>query len=759
MTPTICLNMIVKNESKIITRLFDSVLPIIDCYCICDTGSTDNTIEIITKYFLEKNIAGKIIQEPFQNFAYNRTFALDSATGMSDYLLLLDADMILQIRNFDKSKLGVFDMYKILQGNDNFKYENVRLLKNDGLSKYIGVTHEYISSKLPDKNVLNSFLSEDELFIFDIGDGGSKSDKFERDIRLLTKGLEEEPENINRYTFYLANSYKCVNDSKKAIEYYKKVLNLDSWWQEKYISCLEIYRAYDKLGEKSKGIYYLIESYKYDQDRVECIYDLIVHYCCEKMNDVAMSFYNLIKKSFEQSNITYTGKLFIESMRYDFYLPYYMIIVSDKIDDRKTGIKMYEIVFKKKPKMFEEWWIKNFIYNLQFFINHISLEIKDNFIKLANDYFKFLSQNGIKLENLCSVEILKKYEDIGINIDCILVKKNIKNKVIDILNTSIDDNEISNILTNIKYYKNILISKNKIIFDNTITSNINNEDIKLFSSSSCLIKNNDNGYFMNIRYVNYYINSNGNYLNCDKNIITINKYVELDNDLKIKNEKLFELKFEDRRYLGIEDVRIFTDIENKHLLFIGTGYHKSNNLGIVSGMYDISKSNLEGNEIITTFNNSSCEKNWVFVDYNNLTHIIYSWFPLKICKINKTNELYLIDVIFMPNIFKRVRGSTCGFKYYNKNLKINELWFVTHIVSYENPRHYYHLIAVFDSSMKLLRYSTPFNFEGEPIEYCLSIIVEDNRVLMNYSTWDRTTRIMIYDKEYIDSILEYKNEK
>ena len=44
---TLCLNMIVKNESKIITRLFDSVIGIIDTYCICDTGSTDNTCEII----------------------------------------------------------------------------------------------------------------------------------------------------------------------------------------------------------------------------------------------------------------------------------------------------------------------------------------------------------------------------------------------------------------------------------------------------------------------------------------------------------------------------------------------------------------------------------------------------------------------------------------------------------------------------------------------------------------------------------------
>jgi len=62
---TICLNMIVKNESKIITRLLESVSPIIDCYCICDTGSTDNTIQIIQDFFKEKNIPGKIVQKDF----------------------------------------------------------------------------------------------------------------------------------------------------------------------------------------------------------------------------------------------------------------------------------------------------------------------------------------------------------------------------------------------------------------------------------------------------------------------------------------------------------------------------------------------------------------------------------------------------------------------------------------------------------------------------------------------------------------------
>ena len=50
---------------------------------------------------------------------------------------------------------------------------------------------------------------------------------------------------------------------------------------------------------------------------------------------------------------------------------------------------------------------------------------------------------------------------------------------------------------------------------------------------------------------------------------------------------------------------------------------------------------------------------------------------------------------------------------------------------------------------------TPFKFEGKPIEYCLSIVVEDERVLINYSVWDRTTRIGVYNKKYIDSIVKY----
>jgi hypothetical protein len=303
------------------------------------------------------------------------------------------------------------------------------------------------------------------------------------------------------------------------------------------------------------------------------------------------------------------------------------------------------------------------------------------------------------------------------------------------------------------------------------------------SSSSCLIHkrqpktgiiHNDEGkYLMNIRYVNYLITENGSYINCEKNIITANKFVELDKDFKVINLKCFDIDFDNRQYIGTEDVKIFNDVKTDNILFIGTGLHKNNFLGIVNGKYDISNSGnskLIPNELTQTFNQANCEKNWVYLDYNNATHIIYKWYPLQICSLNEhNNTIEVVNNINMPRIFSHVRGSSSGFKYTkemvnnNGNISItyeeSEIWFVVHLVSYENPRHYYHMIVVFDENMQLMRYSAPFKFEGEPIEYCLSIVVENDRVLLNYSTWDRTTKLGIYDKNYIEGLLKYMPAK
>jgi tetratricopeptide (TPR) repeat protein len=553
----------------------------------------------------------------------------------------------------------------------------MRIIKNNGLYKYNGVTHEYIDTLIT--NNIKTF-EKNELFIKDVGDGGSKQDKFERDIKLLLDGINDEPNNV-RYYFYLANSYHDCGRFDEAINVYKKRIELGGWIEEVWYSYYRIGLCFKKLDKIDDAIKYWMKCYDYYPERLEGIYEIIKYYRINSNHRLCDMFYKVAKKILDNNN------------------------------NRQNYLFLHDDIYSSKI------------------------------------YYEYT--------------IFAAY--IGIN--------NIDYEVVKVLNNSKDNNEVNNMLSNIKFYKQILQSKQKIIMDNTINYYVNNENIKFNSSSSCLIPTSNGEYKMNIRYVNYNIDDNGNYLNCDRHIITLNKYVELDKNFNIKNHCLLEFTFDNRRYMGIEDIRIFNDIETDELLFIGSGFHNNNQIGIVSGIYNTETLKLEGNEISQNFNNSQCEKNWVYIDFNNSTHIVYDWNPLNIHKIN--NETKIIEFVAQrqtPFIFSRIRGSTCGFKYnkkYEKNISVNvneniiinveetEIWFVNHIVSYESPRHYYHIISVFDSSMNLLRYSSPFKFEGDPIEYCLSIVVEDDRVLINYSTWDRTTRIGIYDKTYIDSIIKY----
>lgn len=316
--PTIVLCMIVKNESVALPRLLQSVLPIIDMYCICDTGSTDTTVQVVEEFMAQHGKKGRVFSEPFRDFGYNRTVALKAAAEWGTYALLLDADMILKIDPSFRATDLVYDGYRVMQRGGDLEYYNLRLVKTSIGARCVGPTHEYYD--LPGGATVVNLNS---LWIEDIGDGGCKTDKFERDIRLLTAALVDEPHNPRTH-FYLANSYRDVGNLDKAIEHYKKRVECGGWHEEVFCACCELGRAYMHKGDETSALVWWMEAYNQHPGRAESLYEIVKYYRTKGKHMLAQLFLDAAK------TITYPRKdvLFVKPNVYNYLLDFEQSILA-----------------------------------------------------------------------------------------------------------------------------------------------------------------------------------------------------------------------------------------------------------------------------------------------------------------------------------------------------------------------------------------------------------------------------------------------
>jgi len=312
--PSICLNMIVKNEAVNIGRLFDSVKDFIDYFVIVDTGSTDNTRELIEDF--KKKVPGELHQMEWKNFGWNRSESIKLTKGKADFLLLLDADDTIHINhmNIFKEKLNGDGYY--IHHNGGLDYTLPRLVNAKHDWRFTGVTHEYITCPVP-----YTFTNQRDLTITHHADGGCRSDKFTRDIELLEHGINEEPLN-SRYYFYLAQSYKDVGNWDKAAAMYLKRAEMGGWNEEVYYCYYQLVRAAIYFGKtnnqntESIMLQYLMEGFKINPLRAEALYEVIRFYRMSEQYHKALPFAS------HGLTVTYpfTQNLFIEKTIYDWKL-------------------------------------------------------------------------------------------------------------------------------------------------------------------------------------------------------------------------------------------------------------------------------------------------------------------------------------------------------------------------------------------------------------------------------------------------------
>lgn len=379
----ICLTMIVKNESKNMERLLESVKDIIDMISIVDTGSTDDTEKVILKWGQRNNIQTVVHHEPFKNFSYNRTHSVRIAKQTypdADYFLLSDADFVWNINignKFDKILL-IDHKYLVEQYNKALNYWNVRLLSSKVDWVCLGCTHEYWTESKEQSEYAGEVRTAKikTLIINDLEDGGCKLDKFERDERLLREGLEdsETPNHLKtRYKFYLAQTLKDMCKYDESIEWYAKRVEDKGWVEEIYYAKFQIGFNYEQLGWKKKQTVGLmgktsktkeeldhiakwnpdnlnpqelyqesiqhftdaaanyLSAYKYRQIRAESLYYLTRMYRLLGMNE--MAFHLAIKGA----NIKYpeNDTLFVERGCYDYLFDFEISIVAYYLPGKK----------------------------------------------------------------------------------------------------------------------------------------------------------------------------------------------------------------------------------------------------------------------------------------------------------------------------------------------------------------------------------------------------------------------------------------
>lgn len=231
--------MIVKNEEKNIRQALSWGREMVCEQIVVDTGSTDRTVEIA------ESLGAKVYYFTWiDDFSAAKNFAIEKASG--NWIAFLDADeyynkedtgkLIALLekleQEFEDKGISMDRNYLInsawVQLDDNLKPFSTsvqeRIFRNTGKICYKNRIHEQLSWTPADN--IEMIDATRDLSIFHIGYSETsykETGKSDRNIRLLIRELEENPENYNSWS-YLGDAYAASGRAEEAKKAYRHVI-------------------------------------------------------------------------------------------------------------------------------------------------------------------------------------------------------------------------------------------------------------------------------------------------------------------------------------------------------------------------------------------------------------------------------------------------------------------------------------------------------------------------------------------------------
>ena len=341
--------MIVKNGGDSLEDILTKNLSVIDRWTIVDTGSTDNTVDIIKKVLVGKK-KGNLYYEDFVNFKDNRNNCLDLAGKDCKFLMMLDDTYIIEgpLREFLNTVRGdqFSDSFSLFIKSNDVNYASNRIVKSESNLRYIYRIHEVITPK----NNMNVIIPFKHATIFDYRSDFMQNRTMNRklfDIELLTKELEDDPDDP-RALYYLGQTYNLLENYELAFEYYLKRVDhpIEGFKQERIDACFEAARTanfkLNKSWDYCEKLYN--RCFEIDTTRSDPLYFIAIHYYLEMKNNDSQFSKNLnlsytnMKKCFELGYPEHCQYSLKPTLHFYFLLKF-LAELSYMVGDYETGLK------------------------------------------------------------------------------------------------------------------------------------------------------------------------------------------------------------------------------------------------------------------------------------------------------------------------------------------------------------------------------------------------------------------------------------
>jgi len=360
----------VKDAGDSFRQVLIDNLPYFDRWTILDTGSTDNTIDIINEVLVDKK-PGNLYREPFINFRESRNRCIELAGKSCVFNIMLDDTYVLHgnLREFLSVARcdNIADSYSIFIRGADVYYTSNRIVRSERNLKYIYTIHEVLQDNLnvsiPTTDIRGLPSNLNEIYIEDrtskYMEDRTNTRKL-KDLEWLFEEMKNDPENP-KHIYYTAETYLCLKDHKNAYDYYKKRAEFvgksghseevqDSLYKMGVLGHYNLQNPWEQCLEE------LLKCYEYDKNRPESLFVIAEYF--KTIGDIS-SAYKYAKTAFETPDPilrNYCMNLRVDIYRY--HIPKMLLELAYSLRDFQLAYDCAKKILEHRTDELIKSWLK-----------------------------------------------------------------------------------------------------------------------------------------------------------------------------------------------------------------------------------------------------------------------------------------------------------------------------------------------------------------------------------------------------------------